>query len=100
MRCVWLLLTLFVTLLTVPVRAKQESATPQPPPKSVEITGTVQSFSSNILNVKPPDSPSVWITIPVDLHVDRTALKEDAPVRATAYWVLTCYVATEVAVQK
>jgi hypothetical protein len=93
-------LTLFVMFLAIPVRAKQEGAEPQPAQKSVEITGTVQSFSSNILAVKPPDSPSVWITIPTDLRVDRGALKDGAKVTAKAYWVSTCYVAIEVATQK
>jgi hypothetical protein len=93
-------LTLFVTFLAIPASAKQESAEPQPGPKSVEISGTVQSFTSNILDVKLPDSPSVWITIPADLRLDRSALKDGAKVTAKAYWVSTCYVATEVTLQK
>jgi hypothetical protein len=94
--------SLVAILLLVPIRAAQESAPGElsPPPKTVEITGTVQSFTSNILDVKPADAPSVWIAIPADLRVDRGALTDGAKVTAKAHWVFTCFVATAVTVQK
>jgi hypothetical protein len=98
MRHVILLLALLAAIAVVPTLARQDGAPASP--KSVEIAGTVQSFSSNILDVKPADSPSVWITIPAEVKVDPSALKAGAKVVAKAYWVGTCYVATEVAVQK
>jgi hypothetical protein len=67
---------------------------------TVEITGVIQSFSGNILDVKPAQSPAVWVTIPQDLHVDRSALKPGAEVSVEAHWAVACYVATEVTVKK
>jgi hypothetical protein len=99
MRRITFFLTLLAVFLGVSIGAKQDGARAEQP-QSVEITGTVQSFTSNILDVKPPDSPSVWIAIPADLHLDRSALKEGAKVTAVAYWASTCYVATEVTIEK
>jgi len=58
------------------------------------ITGTVQSFSSNILDVKPPTvAPAVWITIPAGMKVDRAALKPGVHVRVEARWATVTYIA-------
>ena len=36
------------------------------------IVGAVQSFSGNILDIKPPTTaPAVWVTIPANMKVDR-----------------------------
>lgn len=83
-------------LSAVPVLAQQNAS----PEKTVQITGTILSLSSDILDVKPAASPAVWITIPVDLRIDRSALKEGANVSVQAYWADTCYVATQITVQK
>lgn len=94
-------LSLVSIFLAVPIRATQESAPGElSPPKTVEITGTVQSFTSNILDIKPADAPSVWVTIPNDLRVDRSALKDGAKVSAKAYWAYTCFVASDVTLRK
>jgi hypothetical protein len=85
-----------VFLFAVPVFAHQSGSSD----KTVQITGTILSLSSNILDVKPASSPAVWITIPADLHVDRSALKDGVNVSVQAYWAETCYVATQITVQK
>jgi len=85
-----------VFLFGIPAIAQQSG----PPDKTVQISGTILSLSGNILDVKPAASPAVWVTIPADLHVDRSALKEGANVSAQAYWADTCYVATQISVQK
>jgi hypothetical protein len=90
------LLILFTLLLAAPVFAQQGSSSAP----SVQITGAVQSLSGNILDVKPASAPAVWVTIPADLHVDRSALKQGVNVSVEAYWAVACYVATEVTVQK
>jgi hypothetical protein len=66
---------------------------------SVQIVGVVQSFTSNILDVKPADSPAVWITIPLDLQVDRSQLKPGVTVAVQATWMETVYVASQVTIQ-
>lgn len=65
-----------------------------------QITGAVQSFSGNILDVKPATSPAVWIAIPDGLRVDRSALKPGVEVSVQAHWVDVCYMATQVTAQK
>jgi hypothetical protein len=67
---------------------------------TVQITGVVQSFSGNTLDVKPATSPAVWIRIPEDLHVDSSALKPGAEVSIEAHWAVVCYVASQVAIRK
>jgi len=74
----------------------QSAATPSP----MQITGVVQSFSGNILDIKPATTPAVWVTIPPDLRVDRSALKPGVAVSAEARWAEVCYVATQVTIQK
>jgi hypothetical protein len=62
---------------------------------SEEIAGTVQSFSGNTLAIKPPATPSVWVTIPEDMKVDRDELKPGTEVSVEARWADVCYVATK-----
>jgi hypothetical protein len=88
-------LLVFILQSAIPILA-QSNDTPSP----TQITGVVQSFSGNILDIKPATSPAVWVTIPVDLRVDRNALKPGAEVSATAHWAEVCYVATQVTIQK
>jgi hypothetical protein len=90
-----LFLLVFVWQWAIPGLA-QSVATPSP----TQITGVVQSFSGNILDVKPATTPSVWVTIPADLRVDRSALKPGVAVSAEARWSEVCYVATQVTIQK
>jgi hypothetical protein len=59
-----------------------------------EITGTVQSFSGNILDIKPPTvQPAVWVTIPESMKVDRAALKPGVEVSVEARWATVTYLA-------
>jgi len=67
---------------------------------TLQITGVVQSFSGNMLDVKPATTPAVWITIPQDLRVDRSALKPGAEVSVQAHWAVSCYVANQVTLRK
>jgi hypothetical protein len=62
---------------------------------SEEIVGTVQSFSGNTLAIKPPATPSVWVTIPEGMKVNRDDLKPGTGVSVEARWAMVCYVATE-----
>jgi len=89
-------LALLVVLFSIPVFAQQGGSSSPP----VHITGAVLSLNDNILDVKPPSAPAVWVTIPANLHVDRGALKEGVNVSVEAYWADVCYVATEVTIQK
>ena len=66
-----------------------------PMPASEDIVGTVQSFSGNTLAIKPPATPSVWVTIPEDMKVDRDDLKPGTEVSVEARWAMVCYVATK-----
>lgn len=93
LRPLWILVTL---LFVVPAFAQQASSSAP----TAQITGTVQSLSGDILDVKPATTPAVWVTIPPDLHVDRSALKEGISVSVQAHWVDICYVATDVTIQK
>jgi hypothetical protein len=59
-----------------------------------DIVGTVQSFSGNILDIKPLTvQPAVWVTIPHDMKVDRDALKPGVEVSVEARWVTVTYLA-------
>jgi hypothetical protein len=91
---------LIFLLTVVPSFARADNPPTESAAKTVEITGTVQSLSDNILDVKPTDTPAVWITIPADVKIDRSAIKPGAKVAAKATWVDTCYVAKEVTVKK
>jgi len=89
-------LILLVLVLSIPAFAQQNNSSAPP----VQIIGAVLSLSDNVLDLKPASSPAVWITIPADIHVDRSALKEGVNVSVQAYWAETCYVATQITVQK
>lgn len=59
-----------------------------------EIVGTVQSFSGNILDIKPLTvQPAVWVTIPQTMKVDREALKPGVEVSVEARWATVTYLA-------
>jgi hypothetical protein len=96
MRKVSWFLIVIVLQSAIPSFAQSGSA-PSPP---VQITGVIQSFSRNILDVKPATAPAVWVTIPNDLPVDRNALKPNVAVSVEAHWAKVCYVATQVTIQK
>jgi hypothetical protein len=93
-RVSWLLLVLILQS-AVPGFAQSAGT-----PSLTQITGVVQSFSGNILDIKPATAPAVWVTIPVDLQVDRNALKPGVAVSATAHWAEVCYVAHQLTIQK
>jgi hypothetical protein len=58
------------------------------------IAGAVQSFSGNILDIKPPTvAPAVWVTIPAGMKVDRAALKPGVEVSVEARWATVTYIA-------
>jgi hypothetical protein len=92
------LLIALILLSAIPGFAQSQSGDASAPP--TQISGIVQSFSGNILDIKPANAPAVWVTIPLDLQVDRSALKPDVQVSVEARWVNVCYVATEVTIQK
>jgi hypothetical protein len=100
MRRVTFLLGLILVLAVVPNFARDENPPTESAAKAVEITGAVESLSDNILDVKPADTPAVWVTIPADLKVDRSAIKPGVKVAVKATWVDTCYVAKEVTVER
>ena len=83
-----------IPLLSLPAVAQSGSA------PTVEVSGTVQSFSGGTLDIKPATSPAVWVMVPSDLHVDRGALKTGAQVTVAAYWSDVCYVATQVTIKQ
>ncbi len=59
-----------------------------------KIVGTVQTFSGNILDIKPlTTQPAVWVTIPQSMKVDRAALKPGVEVSVEARWVTVTYLA-------
>ena len=91
----WLLLVFALFLVSaIPSLAQGSGATASP--KQVQITGTVVTFSANILDIKPSTSASaVWVTIPKNIKADRDALKPGAKVSVEAYWATVCYMATE-----
>jgi hypothetical protein len=92
MRCFLIALILLSPLATFSQPQSDSSQT-------IQITGVVQSFSGNILDVKPAQAPAVWATIPQDLRMDRSALKPGAEVSVEARWTVACYVASQVHVQ-
>jgi hypothetical protein len=61
---------------------------------ATEVTGTVQTFSGNILDIKPfTTAPAVWVTIPSNMKVDREALKPGTKVSVEARWATVTYLA-------
>ncbi|MDE3110084.1 MAG: hypothetical protein KGL02_09095 [Acidobacteriota bacterium] len=84
-------------LFALPVVAQQNgkaAETKEAPAK--EVTGTVQSLSGNILDIKPfTTAPAVWVTIPANMKVDREALKPGVKVSVEARWATVTYVALQ-----
>lgn len=82
-------------LFAIPAIAQQSgkmAEAKQAPPKT--IVGAVQSFSGNILDIKPHTvAPAVWVTIPSDMKVDRDALKPGVEVSVEARWATVTYIA-------
>lgn len=90
-----IVLVALVGLLANPSWAQSGSAA-----APVQLSGVVQSFSGNTLDVKPAATPAVWVMVPNDLHADRSALKAGTEVSVEAYWADVCYIATEVTIRK
>lgn len=91
----WFPVALALALFAFPAAAqhsdKPAEATEAP---AKVITGAVQSFSGNILDIKPPTTaPAVWVTIPANMKVDRDALKPGVEVSVEARWATVTYVA-------
>lgn len=86
-----------LALFALPVLAQENGkATQSKEAPSREVTGTVQSFSGNILDIKPfTTAPAVWVTIPANMKVDRDALKPGVKVSVEARWATVTYVALE-----
>ncbi len=84
-------------LFAFPALAQKSDKTPKPKEAAAtEITGTVQTFSGNILDIKPfTTAPAVWVTIPADMKVDREALKPGTKVSVEARWVTVTYLAVK-----
>jgi hypothetical protein len=91
-------LFLIALILLLPVPGLSQTENTSSPTR--ELAGVVQSFSGNILDVKPAQTPAVWVTVPEDLHVDRSALKPGAEVSVEAHWAVACYVASGITVKK
>jgi hypothetical protein len=94
-RLLWIGVAALVALLWV-ARAAAQSGEAAP----VQISGVVQSFNGETLDIKPAASPAVWVMIPPDLHVDRGALKDGAQVGVEAHWDGLVYIASAVTIKK
>jgi hypothetical protein len=81
------------TLSFVPASAQSPDAA------TVEISGVVQSFSGNTLDIKPAATPAVWVMVPSDLKVSRGGLKPGAEVSVEARWMDLCYIANQVTIK-
>lgn len=84
-----------LALGAVPILAQQngKKAESKEAP-ATEVTGTVQTFSGNILDIKPfTTAPAVWVTIPAEMKVDRDALKPGVKVSVEARWATVTYLA-------
>ena len=97
LRISWFLIVFIMLIGLTAVPGFSQSGDTSAP---TQITGAVQSFSGNILDVKPSTSPAVWVVIPDGLRVDRSALKPGVQVSVEAHWADVCYMATQVTVQK
>lgn len=87
----WMALALFALPALAQQSGKKAESKEAP---ATEVTGTVQTFSGNILDIKPfTTAPAVWVTIPADMKVDRDALKPGAKVSVEARWVTVSYLA-------
>jgi hypothetical protein len=94
-RLFWIGLAVLVALTFVPCMTAQSSdATP------TLISGVVQSFNGETLDIKPATSPAVWVMVPADVHVDRGTVKAGAQVSVEARWDGLVYIASEVTIRK
>lgn len=83
-----------MALFTLPAVAQQSGKMADKEAPAKEIVGAVQSFSGNILDIKPPTvAPAVWVTIPANMKVDRDALKPGVKVSVEARWATVTYIA-------
>jgi hypothetical protein len=94
MMLVLILLAALIPVLCLPAGAQSGGAT------TVQISGLVQSFGSGTLDIKPAASPAVWVMVPFELHIDRSALKTGAQVTVQAYWSDVSYIATQVTIKQ
>jgi hypothetical protein len=94
MMFVLILVAALIPLLCLPSGAQSGGAA------RVQISGLVQSFSDGTLDIKPAASPAVWVMVPSDLHIDRSALKAGAQVGVEAYWSDVSYIATQVTIKQ
>lgn len=89
----WLAVALVLFAIPAVARQSDKSAEMKEAPAKV-ISGAVQSFSGNILDIKPPTTaPAVWVTIPANMKVDRDALKPGVEVSVEARWATVTYIA-------
>jgi hypothetical protein len=95
MSCFLIFLAALILVSAIPGVAQTGSAA-----NPVQISGAVLSFSGNTLDIKPAASPAVWVMIPNDLRVDRSALKHGAEVSVEAHWADLCYIAMQVTIKK
>jgi hypothetical protein len=94
-RLLWVGAAALAGLSMVPcVTAQSGEAAP------AQISGVVQSFNGETLDIKPATSPAVWVMVPADVHVDRSAVKAGAQVSVEARWDGLVYIATEVSAKK
>jgi hypothetical protein len=91
MREIRALLVVFLLISVIPGFAQMNSETAAPR----EITGTVVSFSGNTLDIQPASASAVWVTIPDDMKVDRSALKPGVAVSVQARWDTVTYMAIQ-----
>ena len=69
----------------------QQAAAPMAPR---EVTGVVESFSGNTLDIKPANGPAVWVTIPDGIKVKSELMKPGTMVSVEARWESNDFVAT------
>lgn len=95
MRTKVLPIAIALVLLAFPALAQDNGKTADTKEMAAkEIVGIVQSFSGNILDIKPLTvQPAVWVTIPHDMKVDRAAVKPGVEVSVEARWATVAYLA-------
>lgn len=96
-RMICFLILLAATILASAIPGVAQTGSSANP---VQISGAVQSLSGNTLDIKPAASPAVWVMIPYDLRVDRSALKPGTEVSVEAHWADLCYIAAQVTIKK
>jgi len=95
MRSIGWFLIVVILLWAIPGLAQSSSASSP----TVEITGVIQSFNGNTLDVKPATTPAVWVTLPTGLSVDHSRLKPGVEVSVEARWAEVCYLASQVTIR-